>query len=271
MEKKSFSEDCERVLARDGPSHGTRSKSFFDKKSASWDTTAQPNIERLQAASNVPLKYSMTGRDSAAHMNITGCCDDDSEDSLVSPRIADFVVLKDIERLTVSIPVTVQVALCKNEDAQTFRSSRSWLVPGDMLHPARGQLIICNVSFFVADDDLACEDLLIGMPVLQRLCFDSKTPPESNLFELDSTNCADVGSSTTKLGYVERLMMARAMVIKLNAYKHGANSTQRSAHLSRDRPRVCYDEARKEPYPFPDPFLLDPADKSQARRNSCSC
>lgn len=67
------------------------------------------------------------------------------------------------------------------------------------------------------------------------------------------------------LSHDGRLMMVRTrtMGVKDNAYEHGVDSAQRSAHSAHDRPRVSYNEARNEPDPFPDPSLLDPLDNVQ--------
>lgn len=163
--KQSLFRKRDRKLARDGPLHVTRSKSFSDKKRISSGTTAQTSTGRLQIASYDPLMLSMTVGDSATHMDVFGRRNDCSDASLSSPRTAKSVVLKRIGRLTKLSPVTFRVALRKRENAQSFLLSRSWLVPSIMLNLASGQLALCNVSFFVADDDLACKNLVVGLPV----------------------------------------------------------------------------------------------------------
>lgn len=171
-------------------------------KSARSDTTAQPKNRILQAESNVSPKSSSTMRDSPAHTDVPGCCNNGIDVLLVSLRIAESAVLNGTRRLAGISPATVQVALCKEEDAQSFLFSPLWLVPRVILHLASGQLALCNVSFSNADDGLACEDLLIVLPLLQHLCINSKTLLKNNCSELDGTNCADVRNTTTKLGYV---------------------------------------------------------------------
>lgn len=41
-----------------------------------------------------------------------------------------------------------------------------------------GSLALINITYLVVDDDLAIEDLLIGLPVIQHLGIENKTPLE---------------------------------------------------------------------------------------------
>lgn len=85
-----------------------------------------------------------------------------------------------------------------------------------------GKLVLLNVSFFVADDDLSCEELLIGLPVLRHLRIDNKTVMKTNPSKLDGTDCAKVGNQTSEgLDAVGRLFIARNRHVKGTKYNHG--------------------------------------------------
>lgn len=54
-----------------------------------------------------------------------------------------------------------------------------------------------------------CEDLLIGLPVLQHLHVDTKTLLENNIKSLEGTDCTLPENDLTKTGKLNRLMTAR--------------------------------------------------------------
>lgn len=70
-----------------------------------------------------------------------------------------------IGTLTSINPVSLKVTLKTGEQAQLFQFSRSWTPPRTVLQLAAGQLALINVTYFVADDNITCENLLIGLPV----------------------------------------------------------------------------------------------------------
>ena len=153
-------------------------------------------------------------------------------------------------------PVHIQVALKSSEDASTFTFSRVWTSPRTILHLASGQLALANVTFLVADDALACEELLIGLPVLRHLQVDTRTLLENNRLSLDGADCSHVGNPTrdARAGIISRVMIAR-----MNRVQDGEeNKTSEGS-----RPRENYYKARREQDPFPDPSLLDPIDSAQ--------
>ena len=59
---------------------------------------------------------------------------------------------------------------------------------------APGQLALANLSFLVTDDDMACEELFIGLPVLLHLQVDTRTFLENNRAVLDGADCSNVGN-----------------------------------------------------------------------------
>lgn len=101
-----------------------------------------------------------------------GRCDDGSDESISSPALAQAAVLKVIGRMTAIAPVHIQVSLKDSGKPATFTFSRTWLVPRLVLQLSAGHMALLNVTFLVADDDTACKDLLVGLPVLRHLGID---------------------------------------------------------------------------------------------------
>lgn len=114
------------------------------------------------------------------------------------------------------------------------------------------------MTFLVADANLAVEDLLIGLPVLQHLDIDTKTLLEQKRDVLDGFDCSSIRNtpSGTRGGQVSRLMIAR-----LNRVSN--SDAEPSLTSKADRPHVDYYQVREEPDPFPDKSLLDPVDSEQ--------
>lgn len=77
-------------------------------------------------------------------------------------------------RIKTTNPVTVQVAPEADTERQTFKFSREWKVPRLTFHHAAGRLALLNISLPIPDDDLACEYLLVGQPVIHHLGIESR-------------------------------------------------------------------------------------------------
>lgn len=77
--------------------------------------------------------------------------------------------------MTAVSSVKIQAELTANTDAQTLTFSRQWSVSRLMFHLSSGQTALLNVSFFVVDADLSCEDLPVANLVLRHLGTDSRT------------------------------------------------------------------------------------------------
>ena len=182
-------------------------------------------------------------------------CDDGSDDSLVTPKIAGAAVLRGIGKFKTIKPVHLLVALRKGEDSKPFTFSHSWTVPRTALHLSSGLLALVNVTYLVADDTLNCEDLLIGRPVLLHLQVDSRTLLENNRSLLDGTDCSQVGNPTAS---DQRGLINRIMVARINRISNDDVEPLRS-----DRAKVNHFRSRNETVPFPDPSLLDPIDVDQ--------
>lgn len=119
-------------------------------------------------------------------------------------------------------------------------------------------MALINITYLVADGDLAVQDLLIGLPVLKHLGVDTKLLLEVRRALLDGPYCSTtraVGNGTHG-GQVSRLMIAR-----LNRVLN--KSVEAVMNASNDRPHVGYYKARDRQDSFPDPSLLDPIDHDQ--------
>lgn len=106
-------------------------------------------------------------------------------------------------------------------------------------------LALKSIRFLVADDNLACEDFLIELAVLQHLKLDTRTMVEEKRLTVNETDCAanqPIGAGNEEDG--------RLMIRRLNWIPN----------IDKNRPRVDYCAARTEQDSFPDPALLDPMD-----------
>lgn len=193
-----------------------------------------------------------------------GRSDDGSDDTIASPRLVEKAVLKGIGRFEAIPPVSIQVALTDAGPAQTFNLSRKWTVPRLVLELSSGRMALRNVAFLVADDDLAFEDVLIGLPILQHLQIDSRTLLERNRAVLDGTDCANVGNETknNSNGVLRRLMVSRMQHVDKETHsdrrnQDGKNEQEGTIPLDSNRPREDYFELQQQKDPFPGPSLLD--------------
>lgn len=142
-------------------------------------------------------------------LDTVGRIDDGSDESIVSPHLAEKAVLNGIGKMAKIKPLSLQVALKEADDAQSFTFSGTGTPPRIVLRLSTGPLALNNVKFLVADVDLAAEDILIGLPVLRHLGVDTKTMLERDRKRLDETVCSVVVSPPATGGTVCRLMIAR--------------------------------------------------------------
>lgn len=260
-QKATMKADIIAAKARDGPSKSTRGQ----KAQASDKDSASGTTGRLNKETPISVKGSKTNcelriSDGLACIEATGRCDDGSDDSLVSPTLAERAALRGIGKLDKIPPTRLQVALKKGPKAHTFSFSRTWTAPRTVLQLPSGQLALMNIKFLVADDELACEELLIGRPVLEHLKVDTNTLLDTNRSVLDGVDCSEIGNPTAaKNGG----MVSRIMVSRLNQVQEDEPNSEVQGELAADRPRVNYNAARNEEDPFPDPSLLDPIDSMQ--------
>ena len=174
-EKQRMLEDIAAAKARNGPHSSTRSKTVSSGAGSSRSETKSSNVVGRMTkkkttdrkAFNTP-SCPVTVSDGRESITATARCDDGSDDSLVSPKLAERAAVKGIGKITAIEPVRLNVALKTGDEAQSFFVSRTWVAPRTVLQLSSGQLALANVTFLVADDDLACEELIIGLPVLRH-------------------------------------------------------------------------------------------------------
>ena len=207
MEKDQLYAALTAAKAKNGSSRSTRSRKAADKTSKNTDN-GKEGTKSDGTAGHLTNKgksvtfnahtpsCSSTVSDGRSSHQTTGRCDGGSDAGIVSIRLAERAALQGIGKINAINPVRLNVALKSGEEPQSFSFSRSWTSPRTVLPPSSGQLSLSNVIFLVADDDLACEDLTIGLPVLQLLQVDTRTLLENNRAALDGVNCTDVGNQT---------------------------------------------------------------------------
>lgn len=255
-EKKQHRVDIAAEKARDGPSKSTRSQTAEPAAAIKFVKRLQDGSESGKANFDSPA-CRMTLKASTASHDLTGRCDDGSDESIVAPSVAEKAVLKGVGYMETIDKVCLEVALKKEESKPAlYTFSRAWTVPSTILHLFAGQLALKNIRYLVADDALTCKDLLIGLPVLRHLRIDTRTLLENNIANLDGTNCSLADSRSTTKGNLGRLMTAM-----LN--RQVDRNVSKSSNAPPNRPRVHYNSARNEEEPFPDPSLLDPVDADQ--------
>lgn len=125
-----------------------------------------------------------------------------------------------------------------------------------VLHLNSGRLALKNICFVVADDAVACKDLLISRPVLLNLHVDTRTTLEDRLVTLDGTERSPDLLPPTKGGRVSPIMVTR-----LNRVDN--DQVKSPPAVDPDRPTVNYYRTRAEKDPLPNPSLLDPIDAEQ--------
>lgn len=173
----------------------------------------------------------------------------------MSPSTSEGAVLPGIGNTTPIETIRLYVALQTVEKPDAFSFSRKWTEPRTIIHLATGQLALSNITFLIADEELARKDLLIGFPVLQYLQVNTRTLFERNHSQLDDADCTEVYNPTLdeRSGTVSPMMICR-----LNRLQNDVHSL--SSHEEKSRSLVHYAKLRTERNPFPDTSLLDPID-----------
>lgn len=123
---------------------------------------------------------------------------DGSTENLVLPRLAEATAVREIRSTRAIKPVTVQMAPAADANPQMFQLSREWKVPRLNFPIALGPLALLNISFLASDDDLGCEDFLVGQPVLHHLGIDSCTLREKQGEELYEISLDDFDYSKAR-------------------------------------------------------------------------
>lgn len=106
------------------------------------------------------------------------------------------------------------------------------------MHLAGVKLPLSNVSFFVADDELVCEDVLIGLPALQSLPVYIPTLLERNRVALEGANCSELNNISTdeRAGNISRVMLCS---LNRSTEKHPAEYHDQKELTPTVRPLRC--------------------------------
>lgn len=259
-EKKRIREDLAAKKAASGPASNTRSKTANQNLPDQTSNNKHPPTARRVAHLDSSPSCTIVLHDEDTSIQCQGRCDDGSDESLISPRIAEAATLQGIGKLRSIKPIVVQVALKEKDKAQTFSFSRQWTVPRLTLQLSAGPLALLNVQLLVADDDLADEDILIGRPVLAHLGVDSRSILEQRRATLDETDCSHLQRHIGAKSKIGRLLIARLKRTRGSDANDEYDSSSKSSKTT-PRPSSSYFANRSEPDPFPNPHLLDLPDK----------
>lgn len=250
---------------RDAPAFSTRSKKEeSNTKPVKSEPRPAGNVGRLADDRDIPdprptCKVAIA--DGLSSLDITGRCDDGSDDTVASRKVAEAAVIDVIGRIAKINPVELSVALKKGVDAYKFRFSRAWTVPRTTMHLPSGKLAMMNLSFLVAEGELACENIIIGRSVLEHLSIDTAMLLDRNRQLLDDTDCSAVGNPTVLTGAV---FVSRVMTARSNSIPNELLSDPNICKLDPARPRAVFDYQWIEDDPFPNPTLLDMVDSDQS-------
>lgn len=132
--------------------------------------------------------------------------DDECIESIASLRIGERLSLLGIGKIS-AVKKNLQVALKKFQSG-TFIFSRTWIAILTVLYLFSGRIALQNITILLSDDDLAFEDLLIGLLDLQCLKFDTCKIIEYSRHRLQKIDFKLTDNwKEEELGYIARLML----------------------------------------------------------------
>lgn len=178
-----------------------------------WRLTNAKSLAALTAL--IKEKYSsFTGTfcESDETMSASGRADDDSDESIVSAKVAEWPMWDGIGKMSKIARVPLQMALKRRDKAQKATFLWTWMPPHTVLRLAAADpLAVVNALFLFADANLAVEDLLNELPVLKYLSVDTKTLLKEHWDLSEDAERSLLSAATTSLrgGKVSRLMIAR--------------------------------------------------------------
>lgn len=119
-EKKSLLKARAEEMAKDGPSKSTRGQKAAAQASSDSNAKAGGNVAgRLKPSTNQHTSsFFVTVTDGSESMTASGRTDDGSDESIVSSKLTESAVLAGIGKMKKISPVSLQVALTDDEDAQ---------------------------------------------------------------------------------------------------------------------------------------------------------
>lgn len=157
-------------------------------------------------------------------------------------------------------PVAVHMALKDKSKAQIFTYSKEWTAPLPLLNLSVRPLAFLNVSFLVADSELAENDTPKGQPVLKQFGIDLKMMLENNCAQLNERDCwgavgNDIASSTVGRTLISRIKKVKSNVVNNEIDERDNTKTSPDRTPQRPRPDYYFDKAFVSP--APSPFLID--------------
>lgn len=146
-EKQKMFDTIAASKARTGPSKWTRSQVKLENEKHPSSTSKITGTTGRLVKSTDPDSPAMniTISNGVSLMSTFGPCDDGSDNSLVSPRIAEAAVLQRIGKFCNISPFHLSVAIkIGSEDAQTFSFCRSWTAPKEYTAPLGRSVVSCE-------------------------------------------------------------------------------------------------------------------------------
>lgn len=174
-----------------------------------------------------------------------------SDESIVSPKLAEAAVLNGIGKFKKIPPISLQVAFKDDGSAQSFTFSRICAPPRTTLFLFDGPLSSINVFYLVTDAELAVEDLLLGLVVLKHLGIDAKSLLEERRHLLHGADCSQIKSSSTRRGQVITLMIARLNRRSIGNTTYDPLSDDSCQRINCIQIRTEQDSFRTPPYWIP--------------------
>ena len=125
-------EDIAAAKAQNGRHSSTRSKTVSSGVGPSRSETKSSNVVGHMTKKKTTNRKAfdtpscpVTVSDGRESITATARCDDGSDDSLVSPNLAERAAVQGIGKITATEPVRLNVALKTGDEAQSFSFSRT--------------------------------------------------------------------------------------------------------------------------------------------------
>lgn len=185
--------------------------------------------------------------DGSASTLATLRCDNDADDTIISPKIEEQAAIKGIGKMRIIKPIVLQVAMTKVGGPQTFKMSGGLNRPRVILHVAARKHALMNVTLLVTDGNLAGGDLIIGLAVMRHLKADIRTMLEQNRKSLNRTDCFTMQNTVREGG--QSLIVRLTKVPPTYDYKQVGNENPSLLMVNFFEPLSIHEE-----FPIPNPM-----------------
>lgn len=101
-----------------------------------------------------------------------------------------------MQTMTMIAPVTLQVALKTGKCVERLSSPRTWTPPRITVKLPASPLALLDIKYFVADAELADENVLKGVPVPHLLFVEHSTFLEGPLHLCNGPDCSALASTS---------------------------------------------------------------------------